>query len=108
MSNRSTEVVSVDGVDATYHAAEAGGDTFTPGEHTFLHVKNSDTASHDVTVVTPIEVARQPVGDVTVSVPAGGDRFAGPFPRRYFAGSDGLADITWSATTGMTFAVLRA
>lgn len=97
MATVTHETPNLDGIDATYASASAGGDQFTPTKRTVLHVKNSDASSHDVTITT----------HKTVSVPAGEDRFIGPFDPTLFQDADGLADITWSATTGMTFAVLR-
>lgn len=108
MATRATEVVDIDGLNATYHAASGGGDQFTPGERTFLHVKNDNAASCTVTVTTPGTVVGQAIADVAVAVPAGQERFIGPFSAEHFgAADDGLADVSWSVSASVTFAVVR-
>lgn len=97
---------NLSGLAATYAAASAGGDKFDPGEHVMAHVKNASAAAVTVTIVTPNTVVGLAVADAGGSVPAGGDRFFGPFPREHFAGSDGLVSVTWSATASVTFAVI--
>jgi hypothetical protein len=95
---------SLTGLAAAYAAASAGGDKFDPGEHVTLHVKNASAAAITATVETPNTVLGLAIADVAVSVPAGGDRFIGPFPRGHFAGAGGLVSVTWSATASVTFA----
>lgn len=102
-----TQGVQITGTAPTYSAASAGGDQVRAGADTVLHVKNASAGAITATVVTPGTVAGQAIGDVAVSVPAGGERFIGPLTRDHFAGSDGLVDITWSATASVTFAALR-
>lgn len=106
MAILTTQQVQITGTAATYAAASAGGDKIDPGDHA-LHVKNASAAAVTVTVVTPGTVQGQPIGDVPVSVPAGGERFIGPFPKRDFAGADGLVDVTYSAVASVTVAVVR-
>lgn len=108
MAQVSTESIARSGLNATYNAASAGGDKFPPGDRTFLHVKNGSAGAVTVTVATPNKLIGLDLADVAVSVPAGEDRFIGPFPTQHFAGSDGLADVTWSATASVTFAVAKA
>jgi hypothetical protein len=104
-----TQDISRAGVAPTYNAASGGGDKFGPGANVFVHVKNAGGASVTPTFVTPGLVAELAVADsALVTVPATtGDRMIGPFPSELFAGSDGLVAVTWSATTSVTFAVLR-
>lgn len=107
MATRDTQQVTRTGVAATYNAA-ASGDKFRPDERTLLHVVNVDSSSHTITIVTPGTVNGLAIADLTVTVPGGGSRFIGSFPAGTFAApADGLAAITWSATTSMTWAVLR-
>lgn len=109
MANLATQVITLEGVGPTYAAAAGGGDTFTPGDDVFLHVKNGGGAPITVTVVTPNTVGTLAIADVTVSVPAAGERMIGPMPRQTFSRSaDGLGDITYSAVTSVTVAVLDA
>lgn len=99
--------IALAGLAAAYSAASAGGDEFKPDENIVLHVKNASAASINATIVTPGKVLSQDIGDIVVAVPAAGERFIGPFPREHFRAADGNADITWSATASVTFAVLR-
>lgn len=105
MATVSTEVVDTDGLTPNYPTASSGGDQVAPSDHTFIHVKNGSASSVDVTLVTPQQVDGLSVNDRTVTVPAGGDTFIA-VPNLY-RNSSGMADITWSATSSVTFAVLR-
>lgn len=108
MATVSTEAIGLAGLNATYNAASAGGDKFTPTDKTLIHAKNGSGSQITVTIVTPgTSIGGAAIADLTVDVPAGEDRFIAPFPANHFAASDGLADLTWSATTSVTFAVLR-
>lgn len=106
MATVSVQQISTAGVAPTYSAASAGGDKVIPGASTFLHVKNSDTVAHDCIIATPATVDGLAVADRTVSVPNGGERMI-YVPSTFYQASDGLAAISWSATTGMTFAALK-
>lgn len=107
MATVATQQIVSGGLAPSYSAASGGGDEFTPGDSVFLHVKNGSGSGVTVTVVTPGTVVGQAIGDVTNTVAAGGDEFMGPFPAQHFAAADGKADVTWSATTSITFAVLK-
>ena len=107
MATVQSERIQIDGTQPTYNAASGGGDKVAPGDDVHLHVKNGDASEHTVTIVTPGTVAGQAIGDVAVAVPAGEEVFIGPLVARHFEGDDGLVSITWSATTGMTFAAIR-
>lgn len=107
MADLNAEQVQVTGTDPTYNAAAAGGDTVPTGDDIYVHVKNDDTASHTVTVVTPGTVAGQAIGDVAVAVPAGEARFIGPITREHFGNADARADLTYDDVTAVTLAVLR-
>lgn len=110
MADLASQDIDLDGLAAVYAAAAAGGDTFNPDEDTFLHVKNGSAGALTVTVVTPGSAAGGlTIADSVTSVPAGGERFIGPFPRGHFGrASDGKADVTYSGVTSLTLAVLRA
>jgi hypothetical protein len=109
MATRATESVDTDGLAATYHAASAGGDKVAPSESCFLHVKNGGGSPVTVTLVTPGTVDSLAITDRTVSVPATtGERFIKVPASIYRDPADGLASITWSGTTSVTFAVLQA
>lgn len=106
MAEVNVQQITTSGIAPTYSAASAGGDKVIPGESTFLHVKNSDTVAHDCVIATPGTVDGLAVADRTVSVPNAGERWI-YLPAEFYRASDGFADITWGATTGMTFAALK-
>lgn len=107
MATITADAIALAGTEPTYNAADAAGDKFTPTDRTFLHVKNGSAGSITATVTTVGTVLGQAIEDVAVAVPAGEERLIGPFPRNHFAGADGLADVAWSATASVTFAVVR-
>ncbi|MDQ3760973.1 MAG: hypothetical protein M3460_04540 [Actinomycetota bacterium] len=106
MATRATETVDTDGLTATYHAASGGGDKVTPGAGVAIHVKNGSGGSINVTLATPGTVDALAIADRVVAVGAGAEGFIA-VPELYRNPTDGLADITWSATTTITFAVIR-
>ena len=100
------------GLNATYDAAAAGGDTFqnTSNSRIFLHVKNGDVGSHTVTVAAVASTYNLPgIGllgksDISVAVPASGERFIGPLPLSAFGANP---DITYDDVTSVTIAVIK-
>lgn len=98
--------VDVDGLNPTMTAAAASQE-FAPGDRIMLYISNASGGSITATITTPGTVQGQAIGDVPIVVPAGERRIAGPFAFADFAAADGLADIGWSATTSVTFAVLK-
>ncbi len=106
MATRATETIDNDGLAATYHNAEAGGDKIVPGPGVGIHVKNAHASPCNVTIVTPGTVDGLSVSDRVVAVPNGADRFIA-VPDLYRNPADGLASITWAAETAVTFAVIR-
>jgi hypothetical protein len=103
-----TQSITRAGLNVTYTAASTA-DTFLPGRNVWLHFKNTNAATRDLTVVAPGNVidgvAR---GDVTRTIAATtGDVMIGPFPADIFADpTDGNADYTLSASAGVTVACL--
>jgi hypothetical protein len=62
-----------------------------------LHIVNTGGSPITVTVAAQVPVLDEPVDDVVITVAAGGESYAGPFPHEYFAHpTDGLARITYS------------
>lgn len=108
MATYATENIGTGGLAATYRTA-ALSDKVTPGDGTFLHVKNGSASAVTVTLVTPGTVDGLAVADRMVSVPATSDRFIAVPENPYINFADGgLAEIQFSAITSVTFAVLRA
>lgn len=98
--------VSLSGLEATYTAA-AASQTFVPGNNVILHVINGGASPITATIVTTSTVAGQAVADVAVTVTNAEERFIGPFQRQYFSDANGQVAVNWSATTSVSFAVLR-
>ncbi len=102
------------GLSATYAAADSGGDAaLNVSGDVVLHVKNDDAASKTVTVtaqrssqVVP-DFGDMSKSDIVVSIPAGEDRFIGPFPKGAYNDGAGKVQVTYSATTSVTIAALR-
>lgn len=112
MAKIAVQSVSEAGLNATYSSAAGAGDTFdnTNERRIFLHVKNGDASSHTVTV-TPVQASKDVQGfgtmtkaTVAVAIPAGADRFIGPFPMAAFGAEPA---ITYDAVTSVTLAVLE-
>lgn len=85
--------------------ASAGGDKVPPGSR--VHVINGGGASINATVVTPGTVRGLTVQDQIIAIPNGTfpancKGFDVP-PDLYQDPTDGLVNITWSATTSVTF-----
>lgn len=102
-----SQTMPLTGAALTYSAAAGGGDRFTPGSRTFLHVRNGGGSSINVTLTVTATVDGLPVGGGTrvVAVPAGADRLI-PVPASTYQAADGLADVAWSGTTSVTVAVV--
>lgn len=95
---------------ATAYATPTVADTFPNDGNTFLHVKNTNGSPRDVTVsskaVPGIGLA---AADLVVTVAATtGDVMIGPFPPAAFNDPvTGLVSVAYSATAGVTAAVVQ-
>ena len=91
---------------ATAYTAAAAGDTFIPGAHTAVLVKNGSGAAVTVTIPTPAKVHDVEVAEISVSVPNGSERLISA-PASLVAGANGQAAINYSAVAGVSIAVLE-
>lgn len=95
------------------HAA-AASDSFDNNGDVMLLVRNASGSAVTVTIDAPGAANPYPSGkqfdaDVDVSVPATtGERLIGPFPPARFNDSSGRVQLSWSATTSVTWAAVRA
>jgi hypothetical protein len=106
MALLATQQIQQAGLVPALAAASGGGDTFEPGDHVFLHVKNADSGPHTVTIVTTATEFGQPVADLAVVVAAGTERLIGPLIDAEFNDpSAGVGSITYSAVTSVTVGV---
>lgn len=101
MPDLTVERVTQTGLNPTMTAA-AASQTFQGGDKVFVRIANGDASSHNATFTTTAQVAGLDIDDRVVTVPAGEDRIAGPFPTSLYGSS---VAITWSATTSMTIGV---
>lgn len=92
-------------------AAAAGGDTIVNDDgKTILHVVNGGGASINVTITAQTTNASNNTfgsltkGNIVVAVPAGQQRFIGPFPKAAFNQTNGQVAISYSAVTSVTVA----
>lgn len=106
MAQISTHSVTVTGGAPTFQAA-ASGDTAAVGTDYVLVVKNGDASSHTVTIATPGNLATgDAYPDKAYTVAAGGEQWV-PLLSLYADPSDGLAHISYDATTSVTVAVVK-
>ena len=93
---------SATGTVVTTTAAAVAGDTFAPGDHTFLNVTN---LSGGAITVTFDSVAPSNYGtdeNTGASVGASTSKMFGPFPANRFASTTtGLVSVTYSAVTSV-------
>ncbi len=109
MAVLTVEKIVIGGVEPTFVAAAAGGDTFiNGGEKTFVVVKNGGGSSITVTsddtgsVSPPSAVAFN--ADVDVTIAAGAEKWIGPFPKGRFTSTVALA---YSGVTTVTVAAVE-
>ena len=102
------------GLNATYASAASGGDAVQNLQgDVVLHFKNTNVAARTVTITAQGTSQSVPdYGDMTkaslvINVPAGEERFVGPFPKRAFNDANSKVQLTYSAVTDLTVAALR-
>lgn len=103
MAAFTTQNIVRTGITPSYSAV-SGSDTFSPGQYTFVHVKNGggspDTVGIQVLQGDPPGLT---ITDLSVSVTNGQERMIGPLPANFFADPTlGTGVITHSFTTSVT------
>ena len=114
MPQLTVEVPTELGLNPTYNAAAAGGDSFkiAHDERTFLYFKNTDVAARTITITAQETSAHVPGkgvltrSDIVINVPAASERISPAIPRA-FADANGLGQMTYDADTLLTIAVVR-
>lgn len=108
MAALSTEVITQTGITPTFNSADAGGDTFSHGAKTYIHIKNDDASPHTATLASQFSAVPGigPV-DLDIVVPANEERVAGPFSSNFKDGT-GDVNISYDAVTSVSIAVLQA
>lgn len=108
MATLSTQVIALAGLAPNYATAAGGGDKCSVGDRNFLHVKNGSGSAVTVTLTATATVRGQSVANLTVSVPAAGERMIGPLqPDLFQSPTDGLCSIGYSSATSVTVASVR-
>lgn len=109
MADLVTQKITRAGLTPSTVAAAGGGDKFVPDDDVFLSFANGSGSPITVTIVTPGDVDGEPIADRTVSVPAGGTKYIGPFPKQIFANNadGGKCAITYSGVTSLTVGVFE-
>lgn len=106
MAALSTASVGLSGAAVTFTPATSGGDDCATGAGVVLLVKNDDTASHTVTLVTPGQVNGLAIDDRAITV-AASTTTAIPVTGDYRDKTTGRASITYDAVTSVSVAVVR-
>lgn len=104
MAVLNVQEMSPSGLDPSFAAAEAGGDTFANDGRTYLHVKNGSAGSLTVTVNAVKSCNFGFDHDAAVSVPAGGERRIGPFQVGRFGST---CEVSYSGVTSLTVAAVK-
>lgn len=108
MATLATQTVALTGLAPAYATAAAGGDKVECGDRNFLHIKNGAGSPVTVTLTSTATVRGQAAANVTVSVPAAGERLIGPLqPDLLLNQSDGLCAVGYSSATSVTVASVR-
>lgn len=109
MALLTVQVIGKTALDVTYAAASTS-DTFEDdgSERTFLHIKNSNAATRDISIAAPNTDNVPGVGPYTIpaitkTIAANtGDCMIGPFPSKYINPTTGLVTVTFTASAGVT------
>lgn len=94
------------GVSLGATAAAGGGDKFLNTGNELLYIKNGGGSPITLTLDAQT-VAGLAITDPTVSVAAGAEKIVGPFDPRYFSDSSGFLNLSYSAVTSVTVAVIQ-
>lgn len=107
MALLTAQLVDPAGTQISFVAAAGGGDTFKPtNDRAKLLVNNGGGASINVTIPTPGTVGGLAVADRVVAVTNGTIKAIPLLKNLYQDPADGLIDITYSAVTSVTVAII--
>lgn len=108
------QVTDREGLEATYANANADGQAFDNASgKVILHVKNGSASPVTVTIGSAGSLDGRTVAALSVAVPAGEDRFIGPFPGALYNAADNTLNIdeavsiSFSAATDVTVAAIK-
>lgn len=95
------------GLAPVFSGAAVGGDSFVNSGRAYLHVKNGSAAAITVTVNSQTACNYGFDHDAVVNVAAGAETIIGPFAQSRFSDASGLVQVTYSAVTTVTVAVVE-
>lgn len=98
--------INANGVAPSFTAASATGDEMPNDGNTVCHVKNGSASSITVTINSQEKCSQGFDHDLTITVPASGERMIGPFSRTRFNNTNGNVEVSYSAVTSVTVAAL--
>jgi hypothetical protein len=107
MATLTVQIIALAGITPTLVAAAGGGDEFVNSGSEFIHIANGGGGSINVTVDSQAACNQGSDHDAVVAVPAGEERFIGPFPKDRFNDSDGKVQIAYSGVTSVTVGIVR-
>ncbi len=107
MALLTVQKVTAAGIGPTFAAANAGGDAFANNGRTMVVVKNDGASSITVTITSARTCNQGFLHDLTISVPAGAERWIGPFAPWRFNDESGQVAVGYSAVTSVTVAAIE-
>lgn len=109
MAVLSVQTVDRGGIQPSFSAAAAGGDSCHNDGKTWVEVKNSGGVARQVTVVTQKTVDGQAVADRTldVTVPAGGSCFFGGYQQDVYNDQNNRMSWTYDSEADLTVAAFK-
>jgi hypothetical protein len=87
--------------------AATAADQFANTGHQLLYVKNTDGSAHTVHIALGQTVDGITVGPRDVVVPAGAERWIGPFPPTQYNDGGNMVQLTYTSITGMNVGVMK-
>lgn len=96
-----------DGVDITFAAVTAGGDTCVYDDRAFLEFKNTNGATRTITVAIPGAIHGTAIPDLAVVIAATTGEERIKLTPDMVDPATGLINLTYSADAGVTVALLR-
>lgn len=106
MALLTVQKLALTGITPVYNAAGSGGDTFLNNGRTYLHIKNGSGASITVTIDSKALSNYGTDVDIVVSIAASSEKVIGLFDPVRFSSNLGIANVTYSAVTTVTTAVI--
>jgi len=107
MALLAAQKVSLAGLDPVFVAASPTGDEFPNSGRAVLYVRNDGTSEITVTVNSQTPCNYGYDHDAVITVPPGGERVIGPFAPARFNDPNGRVQVSYSAVTSVTVAVLE-